>query len=111
MTRWVAIFEDNPETEVGWIRKRHAQAHFDYLGNNRDKILLGGGLRNTPGEWYCGGLWVMEVGSRDEAVSLCENDPFFKLGLRKSYTLYVWGTLLSNSRTVSKGIEVGNSAL
>jgi hypothetical protein len=56
VTRWVAIFEDNPEPDVGWIRQQHARAHFDYLSENRDKILLGGGLRHAPGEWYCGGL-------------------------------------------------------
>jgi hypothetical protein len=36
-------------------------------------------------------MWVMEVDSREEAVGLCENDPFYKLGLRKHYSLYVWG--------------------
>ena len=91
MTRWVAIFEYNLESDVGWIRKQHAEAHFAYLGGNRHKILLGGGLRHGPGDWYCGGMWVMEVDSREEAASLCENDPFFKLGLRKDYRLYVWG--------------------
>jgi uncharacterized protein len=91
MTRWVAIFEDNPEPEVGWIRKQHAEEHFGYLAEHRDKILLGGGLRHAPGEWYCGGMWVMEAESREEAVSLCESDPFYRLGLRKGYRLYVWG--------------------
>lgn len=91
MTRWVAIFEDNPETEVGWIRQRHAQEHFAYLADPRHQIRLGGGLRHAPGEWYCGGMWIMEVGSREEAVALCEGDPFFKLGLWKGYQLYVWG--------------------
>ena len=33
----------------------------------------------------------MEVDTRLQAESLCENDPYFKLGLRKSYRLYVWG--------------------
>ena len=91
MTRWVAIFDDHPESEAGWIRRRHAQAHFAYLAENRHKVLLGGGLRLGPEEWYCGGLWVIEVDSRDEAVALCENDPYFRLGLRKGYSLYVWG--------------------
>lgn len=50
MTRWVAIFEDDPEPEVGWIRKQHAEEHLGYLAKNSDKILLGGGLRLAPGE-------------------------------------------------------------
>ena len=91
MTRWVAIFEDNTEPELGWIRAQHADAHFAYLADNRDKIVLGGGLRHAPGERYCGGMWVMDVDSREQAAALCESDPFFKLGLRKGYRLYVWG--------------------
>ena len=33
----------------------------------------------------------MEVGSREEAVRLVEADPYFTLGLRKHYRLFVWG--------------------
>jgi uncharacterized protein YciI len=91
MTRRVAIFEDKPEAEAGSIRRRHAGEHFAYLAANRDKILIGGGLRPAPGEWYCGGLWIIEVETRAQAVALCEGDPFFKRGLRQDYRLYVWG--------------------
>jgi uncharacterized protein len=87
--RWVAIFDDSEEGES--IRKEHAGAHLDYLAANRGKIVIAGGLRPAPGEWYCGGLWVMEVDSRDEAVRLIEGDPYSKLGLRKGYRLLVWG--------------------
>jgi uncharacterized protein len=92
MTRWVAIFEDKPETD--WIRKDHSKEHFAYLAEHSDKILIGGGLRPNPGEWFCGGLWVLEVASREEAVALCEDDPYFRLGLRRSYRLCVWGKAL-----------------
>ncbi len=87
--RWVAIFDDNQECES--VRKEHAEAHFSYLATNRDRILIAGGLRPAPGEWYCGGLWVIEVDSRDDAVRLVEGDPYFRLGLRRSYRLLVWG--------------------
>ena len=33
----------------------------------------------------------MEVDSRDEAVGLIENDPYFTQGLRQRYRLLVWG--------------------
>ena len=87
--RLIAIFEDHAERE--WIRKDHSAAHFEYLGAHRNRIRLAGGLRESPDAWYCGGLWIMEVESRDEAVRLVEADPYFKLGLRKSYRLLVWG--------------------
>lgn len=91
MTRWVAIFEDHPREIGDPIRKNHHQAHFDYLSAHSDRILIGGGLRPDPDEWYCGGLWVLEVATRDEAVTLVENDPYFTLGLRKNYRLMIWG--------------------
>ena len=56
-----------------------------------DVIKIAGGLRPNPDQWWSGGLWVMEVATRRQAESLCENDPYFKLGLRKAYRLYVWG--------------------
>lgn len=34
---------------------------------------------------------MLEVDSKSEAVSLVEGDPYFLLGLRKSYRLLVWG--------------------
>ena len=33
MTRWVAILEDNPEEQAGWVRKQHAEDHFADLGD------------------------------------------------------------------------------
>ena len=89
MARWVAIFED--DADAAWVRRQHQDDHFAYLEKNREKIVIAGGLRPNPGEWYCGGLWVMEVASRDEAARLCEDDPYHRLGLRKGYRLYAWG--------------------
>ncbi|HRD76692.1 MAG TPA: YciI family protein [Hyphomicrobiaceae bacterium] len=89
MTRWVAIFEDDPDAD--WVRKRHDQDHFAYLDEHAGKIRLGGGLRPAPGEWFVGGLWVLEVESREEAVRLIEGDPYFQKGLRRRYRLLVWG--------------------
>lgn len=87
--RWVAMFEDNPA--AGSVRKDHAQDHFDYLARHRAKILIGGGLRHNPNQEYCGGLWILDVASREEAVALCEEDPYFRRGLRAGYRLYTWG--------------------
>jgi hypothetical protein len=89
MTRWVAIFDDDPDG--AWVRREHSADRFAYLESHKDRIVLGGGLRPAPEEWWVGGLWVMEVASRDEAVRLCEEDPYFKHGLRKGYRLYTWG--------------------
>ena len=87
--RWVAIFDDSDGVKA--IREQYSAAHVDYLEANQDVIRIAGGLRPAPDEWYCGGLWVLEVDSRAEAVALIENDPFFVHGLRRGYRLLVWG--------------------
>lgn len=89
MARWVALFRDDPSAD--WVRKKHSQEHFDYLAAHSDKIKIGGGLRPSPDEWFCGGLRVLEVSDQAEAVRLVEEDPYFKLGLRTGYELFVWG--------------------
>lgn len=91
MARWIAIFDDHPRAISEPIRKRVGQAHLDYLQRHSDKILIGGGLRPAPEEWYCGGLWILNVETHDEAKALVEGDPFFTEGLRLGYRLFVWG--------------------
>lgn len=86
--RWVAIFDDT--VEMLDIRKQRGREHLAYLDQNADKILVGGGLRPAPGEPFVGGLWVLDVEDRQEAVRLIENDPYFHREYRK-YRLLVWG--------------------
>ena len=77
--------------QAGWVREQHAEDHFAYLGEHADTIRPAGGQRPNLNEWWNGGLWVMEADTPEQAASLCENDPYFKLGLRMGYRLYVWG--------------------
>jgi len=88
--RWVAIFTDRPGALA--IREASAAAHFDYLEAHRDQIRLAGGVRDEPGGPPDGGLWILDnIRDRAEAVRLCEEDPFFRAGLRQSYVLKAWG--------------------
>ena len=45
MTRWVVIFDDNPEMLD--VRRKFGAQHLDYLRANSARILIGGGLRIT----------------------------------------------------------------
>jgi uncharacterized protein len=89
MTRWVAIFEDDPARAN--VRVEQREAHFDFLARNAAKIRIGGGLQQEPGAPWVGGLWVIETDQREDAVKLCEDDPFFLHGLRKGYRIMSWG--------------------
>lgn len=95
--RMVAIFEDEPAMLA--IPAARSAAHLAYLDQNRDRILIGGGLRPAPGEAYCGGLWVLEVTDRDEAVRLIENNPYFDSAIRR-YKLFVWGKAFEDREIV-----------
>lgn len=89
--RYVAIFEDAAEMLL--IRQTRSEQHIAYLKEHRNEILIGGGLREEPGGMFVGGMWIFEVESRERAVSLIENDPYFESAYR-TYRLLVWGKAL-----------------
>ncbi|MFE8645516.1 YciI family protein [Sphingomonas sp. NCPPB 2930] len=95
--RWIAIFDDDERMLP--VRAAHAAAHLDYLDAHAPEILLGGGLRETPGAAFIGGLWVLDVASRERAVALVEGDPYFIHGARR-YRLLVWGKAFPERRVV-----------
>jgi uncharacterized protein len=91
--RWIALFEDT--ADMLHVRRSHEAAHLEYLATFEREILIAGGLRDVPGGPFVGGLWVMEVLSRDRAIQLVERDPYFIHGGRR-YRLAVWGKALAN---------------
>lgn len=97
MARWVVIFEDTEGMLA--VRKQREPAHLAYLEAHRDQILIAGGLRSAPGETFVGGLWVLEVASRDEAVVLVESDPYYQPDHRK-YRVLAWGKALEGPVTL-----------
>lgn len=86
--RWIAIFEDTPKMLE--VRKEREHLHLEYLRRHIKEIPLAGGCRPAPGEPPVGGLWVLEVESKERAVELIENDPYFTAHGRK-YRLLTWG--------------------
>lgn len=95
--RWVALFEDTPQ--MLQVRQDHEAAHFEYLRAHEGEIVIAGGLRDIPAGPFVGGLWVLEVPSRQRAVELVERDPYFVHGVR-SYKLHVWGKAFAERRVV-----------
>ena len=95
--RWVAIFEDT--AAMPDVRARLEPAHLDYLREHVDEIVLAGGLRNAPGAGYVGGLWILEVASRERAIELVQGDPFYQAEARP-YRLLVWGKALPDLNAV-----------
>ena len=86
--RWIVFFSDTPDMME--IRKERQDLHFEYLGRHETEILIAGGCREIPDGAFVGGLWVLEVNSKDRAVELIENDPYFVSSCR-TYKLLTWG--------------------
>lgn len=95
--RLIAIFEDTPAMPD--VRARLEPAHLAYLRANVGEIVLAGGLRESPGAGYVGGLWILEVASMERAEQLVQADPFFQAEARP-YKLLVWGKALPDLQAV-----------
>ena len=103
MARFVAFFRDDPAADS--VRKLHDRDHFAYLEAHRDRIVLAGGLRAGPGEWYCGGLWILEVAHARPAAVV----PGFEQELERPACLAVAGRrreCLDERRRVREAVEV-----
>lgn len=97
MIRFAVVFDDTPA--MAGVRRRLEPAHLDYLRAHAGEIKLGGGLREDAGGPYVGGLWIVEVESRERAVALIEADPYQRAEPRP-YRLLLWGKALPDLRVV-----------
>lgn len=95
--RWIAIFSDTADMLA--IRAERGEQHLAYLRAHADEILIGGGCREAPGAPFVGGLWVMEVASRERAVQLIEQDPYWVPPYR-SVRLLTWGKALEEREVI-----------
>ena len=89
--RWVVIFTD--QAEMVEHRNINRGKHVAYISEYPDEILIGGALKPTPDGDYVGGMWILEVDSRDRAQELVENDPYYNPTYR-AYEIYSWGKIL-----------------
>jgi len=68
-------------TDGAAIRAEQRLAHFEYLDQHRDILVLGGALLAEDGTTREGSVLVINVRSRDEAERFSANEPFRKAGL------------------------------
>jgi len=95
--RWITFFSDTPEMME--VRKERQDLHFEYLKKHESEILIAGGCREVPDGAFVGGLWVLDVPSKERAVELIENDPYFVPSCR-TYQLLVWGKAFAEKPVV-----------
>lgn len=96
---FAVLFED----ELGQgneVRRQHMPAHLDFLERNATTIKAAGPLRDV-GDAPAGGLWLVEVASREQVDLLVREDPFWPTGLRRSVRVLAWHQVFAD------GIRLG----
>lgn len=72
-------------------RKKEARPiHIEYVMANAHRIITSGGYFPDDDDFPTGGLILLDVATRAEAVDYIENDPFFKIGVFSTYTIRRW---------------------
>jgi len=84
---YVITFVDDPGTD----RQRKSSlrsTHIDYVTRNAGRIIASGGLFPDADDFPNGGLIILDVEHRSDAVAYIENDPFFLNGIFSTYTIH-----------------------
>lgn len=81
-------FFDNPDQSH--VRQQQMQAHVQWLDEHKDVVLIGGSLRDAPGEPPVGGLWLVEAPDKATVELLLQTDPFWVHGLPQGYEIFFW---------------------
>lgn len=61
--------------------------HIEWVKKNAHRIIASGGLFPDDDDFPTGGLIILDVGTRKEAVEYIESDPFFLNGIFNQYTI------------------------
>lgn len=92
-------FYDDAETDRA-RKSSLRQIHIDYVTSNASRIIASGGLFPDDDDFPNGGLILLDVQTRQEAVDYIENDPFFVNGIFNSYSIVRWKKFVFDHRRV-----------
>jgi hypothetical protein len=87
---WMMVSEDGPDGAAIRRNKTVMDAHWAYELSIKDKILAAGSLRSDDGVTAIGSLLVLDVATREEAMTIINADPATKAGLRANMTVRRW---------------------
>jgi len=66
------------------LRDKGLRPHVDYLRSKKNILVLSGATTSDDGKEFVGSLLIVNVGSRAEAQSFVDGDPFTKAGMFKN---------------------------
>ena len=79
---YIVYQEDRPDGAA--IRAAQREAHFAYLDEHKDILVLGGAMLGEDGATRTGSVLIINVPDRAAANAFSENEPFRKAGLFSS---------------------------
>jgi uncharacterized protein len=85
---YIVQFEDKPN--MGELREKLLQSHFDFLDRMKDRVLVPGSIREVPSDRPLGGLWIVDAADEADVKELFKGDPFWTNGMRASYRINRW---------------------
>lgn len=95
---YVITFVDDPGVRE---RKKQIRAtHIEHVEQNAHRIITSGGFFPEDDDFPVGGLIILDVDSREEAVRYIESDPFFTNGIFSSYTIMKWRKFIFDHKRV-----------
>ena len=85
---YIVQFED--KADMGELREKLLQSHFDFLDKMKDRVLVPGSMREVPGDKPLGGLWIVDAADEADVKEIFKDDPFWTTGMRASYRINRW---------------------
>lgn len=75
---YIIYQEDGPDSQV--LREAHKPAHFAYLKEHEDILVLGGAMLGEDDETRIGSVLILNVPDRAAAEAFSANEPLWKAG-------------------------------
>ena len=79
---YIIYQEDGPGSAA--LREEHKPAHFAYLEEHKDILVLGGAMLADDGVERIGSVLILNVPNKETAERFSENEPLRKAGTFKS---------------------------
>jgi len=95
---YVITFVDDPDVRE---KKRQVRPiHIEHVERNAYRIICSGGFFPEDDDFPNGGLIILDVENREEAVRYIESDPFFTNGIFSKYTITKWRKFIFDHKRV-----------
>ena len=82
------IYAEQPERLSE--RAQYMADHLAFLAGRGDQVIAAGALRLSSDGVPTGGIWIINAENKAAVEALYQNDPFWKVGLRKSVRVSHW---------------------